>query len=65
MSRPKSAVGVCRAWEPVWFGYNHSSGWHVAFCDRSIHFISYDVDWHIHCDLGNGADGNVADVSAF
>jgi prepilin-type N-terminal cleavage/methylation domain-containing protein/prepilin-type processing-associated H-X9-DG protein len=45
------------------FGSAHSGGWNVAFCDGSISFVSYDIDWQIHRDLGNREDGNVTDVS--
>ncbi len=40
------------------FGSPHSGGLNMAFCDGSIHTISYDIDWQIHRDLGDRADGN-------
>ena len=40
------------------FGSPHSGGLNMAFCDGSIHTISYDIDWQVHRDLGNREDGN-------
>ncbi|QDV78948.1 DUF1559 domain-containing protein [Botrimarina mediterranea] len=48
---------------PNRFGSAHSSVWLVAMCDGSVHAMSYDLDWQIHRDLGNRADGNVASVN--
>ena len=45
------------------FGSPHSGGMNMAFCDGSIHTISYEIDWTIHRDLGNRADGNPVDAS--
>lgn len=47
------------------FGSPHSGGMNMAFCDGSIHTVSYDVDWQIHRDMGDRADGNVVDGSGF
>ncbi|TWT92021.1 hypothetical protein Pla108_41640 [Botrimarina colliarenosi] len=44
------------------FGSSHSSVWLAAMCDGSVHSIGYDIDWEVHRDLGNRADGNVASV---
>ena len=41
------------------FGGAHSSGVRVAFCDGSVHEISYDIDPSTHRYLGNRADGQV------
>jgi prepilin-type N-terminal cleavage/methylation domain-containing protein/prepilin-type processing-associated H-X9-DG protein len=45
------------------FGSAHSSGVNMAYCDGSIHTINYDVDWQVHRDLGDRADGNPVDNS--
>ncbi|MCA9237296.1 MAG: DUF1559 domain-containing protein [Planctomycetales bacterium] len=43
------------------FGSAHPDGWNVAFCDGSVHKLSYDIDWQIHRDLGNREDGEAND----
>lgn len=45
------------------FGSAHSGGWNVSFCDGSVSFVSFNIDWQIHRDLGNREDGNAVDVS--
>jgi len=45
------------------FGSAHSGGINMAFCDGSVHTIGFDVDWQIHRDLGDIADGNAIDTS--
>jgi prepilin-type N-terminal cleavage/methylation domain-containing protein/prepilin-type processing-associated H-X9-DG protein len=45
------------------FGSPHSGGCNMAFCDGSVHTISFDIDWQIHRDLGDRADGNAVDTS--
>jgi prepilin-type N-terminal cleavage/methylation domain-containing protein/prepilin-type processing-associated H-X9-DG protein len=45
------------------FGSPHSGGVNMAFCDGSIHTISFDIDWQVHRDLGDRADGNPVDAS--
>jgi prepilin-type N-terminal cleavage/methylation domain-containing protein/prepilin-type processing-associated H-X9-DG protein len=45
------------------FGSAHPGGLHFAFCDGSIHWISFDIDWQLHRDLGNREDGNAIDTS--
>jgi len=39
------------------FGSAHASGAQMAFCDGSIHTISYDIDPKIHSYLGRRNDG--------
>jgi len=46
------------------FGSAHSSGMNMAFCDGSVHIISYDIDWFLHSILSNRHDGKVVDLSA-
>lgn len=43
------------------FGSPHAGGVNMAFCDGSIHAIGFDIDWQVHRDLGDRADGNVVD----
>jgi prepilin-type N-terminal cleavage/methylation domain-containing protein/prepilin-type processing-associated H-X9-DG protein len=45
------------------FGSPHSSGVNMAFCDGSIHLVSFSIDWTIHRDLGDIADDNPVDAS--
>lgn len=45
------------------FGSAHSAVWLAAMCDGSVHSVSYDIDWQVHRDLGNRADGNVASIN--
>jgi prepilin-type processing-associated H-X9-DG protein len=42
------------------FGSAHPSGVHMAFCDGSVHKISYKIDAAIHRELGGRGDGNRA-----
>jgi prepilin-type N-terminal cleavage/methylation domain-containing protein len=41
------------------FGSAHPGAWNASFCDGSVRSVSYDVDWRVHRDLGNRADGNL------
>lgn len=52
------ATGGTRA-----FGSAHAAGANMAFCDGSVHQVSFDVDWMIHRDLGDIADDNSVDTS--
>ncbi len=45
------------------FGGPHSGGWVAAFCDGSVHFLSYNMTPQIHARLGNRQDGEVIDAS--
>ncbi len=44
------------------FGSAHVSGWNASFCDGSVRTIPYDVDWHVHRDLGNRMDGSAVEL---
>jgi len=39
------------------FGSAHPSAWNVAFCDGSVHALSYSIDVVVHARLGNRKDG--------
>ncbi|MCO6045945.1 DUF1559 domain-containing protein [Aeoliella sp. ICT_H6.2] len=60
---PAPDTDVAIANSPDRFGSAHSSIWLVAFCDGSVHSMSYDIDWQTHRDLGNRADGNPLDTN--
>jgi prepilin-type processing-associated H-X9-DG protein len=46
------------------FGSAHAGGVNMAYCDGSIHTVNYDIDWQIHRDLGDRADGNVTNSAS-
>jgi prepilin-type processing-associated H-X9-DG protein len=43
------------------FGSSHPGGMNMAFCDGSVHSVSYDIDPDLWGTYGNRKDGNVAD----
>ncbi|MEX2310513.1 MAG: DUF1559 domain-containing protein [Pirellulales bacterium] len=43
------------------FGSAHPSGWHVVFCDGSVHVIQYGMDNIIHMRLASRFDGDSID----
>jgi prepilin-type processing-associated H-X9-DG protein len=47
------------------FGSSHAGGSNFAFCDGSIHTISYSIDAAIHKSLGNRDDGAPLGDNAF
>jgi prepilin-type processing-associated H-X9-DG protein len=46
------------------FGSAHPSGMNMAFCDGSVHFISYEIDGYLHSILSNRHDGEVVNLNA-
>ena len=47
------------------FGSAHMNGFHMSFCDGSVHLINYEIDPLTHFNLGVRDDGMVIDGSAF
>jgi len=46
------------------FGSAHPGVWNAAFCDGSVHGVSYDIDDDLHYLLGVRHDERVIDISA-
>jgi prepilin-type processing-associated H-X9-DG protein len=44
------------------FGSAHSSSFHMAFCDGSVHSVGYDIDPVAHRALAHRFEGDVAQV---
>ena len=47
------------------FGSAHAAGFHMAFCDGSVHLVNYTIDKLAHQDLGNRKDGHAVDGSKY
>ena len=54
--------GLCQSWR---FGSAHASGCNMAFCDGSVHLISYSIEAEIHTWLGNRRDRRVIGAGKF
>lgn len=55
-------------WSPQYngaFGSAHASGFNMAFCDGSVHSISYSIDHEVHRFLGSRKDGHAIDSGSF
>jgi prepilin-type processing-associated H-X9-DG protein len=51
--------------DPLLFGSNHANACNFTFCDGSVRSISYSIDPILFSNLGNRADGQTIDESAF
>jgi len=50
---------------PLLFGSIHANACNFTFCDGSVRSISYSIDPILFSNLGNRADGQTVDESAF
>jgi prepilin-type N-terminal cleavage/methylation domain-containing protein len=57
----RDQAGIDYTWR---FGSAHRTGFHMAFCDGSVHSVSYTIDPTIHRRLCNRQDGEVVDPTA-
>jgi prepilin-type N-terminal cleavage/methylation domain-containing protein len=53
-------TGISYSWK---FGSPHASGWNCAFCDGSVHAMSYSLDGDIHRRLADRKDYQPVDAS--
>jgi prepilin-type N-terminal cleavage/methylation domain-containing protein/prepilin-type processing-associated H-X9-DG protein len=47
------------------FGSAHAGALNMAFCDGSVHAISYEIDATVHAMLSDRQDGNTVDASPY
>jgi hypothetical protein len=59
---PSPDGGTTQVGEEGRVGSAHSSVWHAAMCDGSVHAVSFEIDAIIHQRLGNRADAAPANV---
>jgi hypothetical protein len=59
---PSPDGGTTQVGEEGRVGSAHSSVWHAAMCDGSIHVVSFEIDAVIHQRLGNRADAAPASI---
>lgn len=44
------------------FGSAHQQVWNMAFCDGSVHALTFEIDGAVHRRLGNRKDGKTAEL---
>jgi prepilin-type processing-associated H-X9-DG protein len=59
---PSRDIAVSVSGEEGRFGSPHNAGFHMAMCDGSVHFVSYEIAGEVHQRLGNRADGRAVTV---
>ncbi len=53
------------AFQGLRFGSAHAGGFNMAFCDGSVHSITYEIDPTVHAMLSDRQDGNTPDASPY
>ncbi|MBN2218553.1 MAG: DUF1559 domain-containing protein, partial [Pirellulales bacterium] len=49
--------------DTIAFGSAHASGFHMLFCDGSVHMVDYTIDLYVHRALANREDGRTVKLS--
>lgn len=62
---PRQDQAGYSGWADCAFGSAHAGGWNAVFCDGSVRTMSFTIAFTIHERLGNRADGQIVDSSAF
>jgi prepilin-type N-terminal cleavage/methylation domain-containing protein/prepilin-type processing-associated H-X9-DG protein len=47
------------------FGSSHAGGFNMAFCDGSVHSITYEIDYRVHSMLADRGDGQTIDAAQY